>query len=145
MYYGPSYYEPSYYSTSYYGRSTALGPSLSRTFFTLLQEARSLLLDTRPNMVRYTDEMLLNALNRGLHEIGRHRPDAYYELFQSNSLSVPEATQVNWGQPFPLELRFYSPLVFYVVGSMDSIEDEYTVTPRSSSKIQLFYNMLKRV
>ena len=61
---------------------------MAKTYENLLTESRELLQDTDLDVRRYTDATLLNILNRGLQDIGRSRPDAFYDLFVTNSLNV---------------------------------------------------------
>lgn len=131
--YGTGYYATGYYATGYYLRGPA-GPLFGErwSYYTLILEAREVMGDTEEDCQRYPDAMLINALNRGLQELGRIRPDAYYDLFDVNSLQVPEVTdlapgvdQVFWGAEFPLDTKFYPALVYYVVGSTELSEDEY--------------------
>ena len=75
--------------------------------------------------------MLINILNRGLQELGRIRPDAYYDLFSDNDLKVPEITdsltpdpdQFVWTRPFDPDLQFYPSLLHYVVGIAQIVDD----------------------
>lgn len=100
----------------------------------LLDEARMLAGDEGRNCPkRYSDEMVVGFLNRGLHELSRIRPDAFYDLYGNNNLNVPEVTsttpavdQISWTAVFQLNFAFWPPLVYYVVSQMDMTEDEYT-------------------
>jgi len=98
----------------------------------LLQQARELLQDEGGNCpIRYSDDMLLNGLNRGLQELARIRPDSMYDRYAGNSLNVPEIGLVagpgvvDWLQDFDLDRRFWTALVHYVVGVTELSEDEY--------------------
>jgi hypothetical protein len=132
--YQTGYHITGYYQTGYYLGPTGIIPVSSFSYFKLLVEARQLLgdMDEDDCPTRYPDAMLINALNRGLQELARIRPDAFYDLFSSNNLNVPEITdsvalvgQFNWLETFILELKFWPPLVYYVTGQMDLVEDEY--------------------
>lgn len=127
------YYATGYYAAGYYGRA-ALVAVLGYTWFSLIYEARQVLEDTGGECpIRYTDDAMINALNRGLHELSRIRPDAYYDFFTANNLNVPEITegppavdQTFWSDTYTLSLNFYPALVYYVVGQMQLMEDEYS-------------------
>jgi hypothetical protein len=128
--YQTGYYATGYYQTDYYLRPSAGG--VYYTYFALLEEVRALLGDTNELCQRYSDEQMISALNRGLQELARIRPDAFYDLFSANSLNVVEVTdftptpdQTFWGDAFNLDLRFWPPLVYFVVSQMDLVEDEY--------------------
>lgn len=119
----------------------------------LLDEARQLVGDEGLNgcPVRYTDAQLVSALNRGLQELGRIRPDAFYDMYSANNLNIPEITdlapaidQTNWTTLFELNFNFWPPLVYYVVSQADMTEDEYVMggkTPygsRAAGSLRLF-------
>ena len=131
-YYDTGFYATGYYAPGYYGRVGIPPLGVRWTYYTLILEARELLGDIQEDCQRYPDAMLINALNRGLHELARIRPDAYYDLFAGNSLQVPEVTdllpgigQTYWGAAFPLDEKFYPPLMYYVVGMTEVSEDEF--------------------
>ena len=118
---------------------------MAKTYQTLVTEARELLQDTDTDIERYTDFTLLNVLNRGLQDLGKLRPDAFYSFFLNNSLNVPEvvltgavAGEVNWDDPFGIELQFYSPLVTYVTAVAEIVDDEYTVDGRAGLLLNQF-------
>ena len=122
---------------------------MAKTYQNLITEARELLQDTDTDVQRYTDSTLLNILNRGLHDLGVKRPDAFYNLFSSNSLNVFEIVesgatppQVDWTDNVGLEMQFYSPLVGYVVGVAEITDDEYSVDGRAALLITQFRNNL---
>ncbi len=118
---------------------------MARTYENLLTESRELLQDTDTDVQRYTDTALLNILNRGLQDLGRMRPDAFYDTYAANTLNVPEivvsgagAGQINWDTVVGLEMMFYPPLVAYVTGVAEITDDEYTVDGRAALMIQQF-------
>ena len=133
-------YQTGYYLTGYYQTGYYLGPHgpidvSPYSYFRLLVEARQLLADADEGdcSLRYPDGMLINGLNRGLQELSRIRPDAFYDLYGANNLNVPEITdevvavgQTDWLKEFSLSLKFWPPLVYYVVGTTQLSEDEYT-------------------
>jgi len=136
--YGTGYYATGYYATGYYSRLGIRASLLSRTWYSLIFEARVQLQDGEEGCYRYPDSMLLNILNRGLQELGRMRPDAFYDDFLNNDLNVPEITEANWGDPLPLDLVFYPPLVLYVVGMAEASEDEYVTDGRAMGHLTMF-------
>ena len=124
---------------------------MAKTYQELIGEARDLLQDSvLPN--RFTDQFLTDQLNRGLQDIGRIRPDAYYNLFNQNNLNVPEVlisgtpttgtTEILWTEDVQVELQFYTPLVVYVVGSAELTDDEYTLDNRAGLLLSQFHSSI---
>lgn len=113
----------------------------------LITEARELLQDTDEPQ-RFSDSYLINTLNRGLQELGRIRPDAFYALYDANALNVPSITDTDpaqsgktlWTDDFGIDMQFYTPLVSYVVGSAEITEDEFTLEGRAIMMLQNFRN-----
>lgn len=121
----------------------------TKTYENLVTEARKLLQDTDTNLQRYTDETLIEILNRGLRDLGTMRPDVFYDLFSGNSLNLPEIVesgagvdQINWTDVFTLEFQFYTPLVGYIVGIAEITDDEYSVDGRAALLLGQFRNQV---
>ena len=120
---------------------------MAKTYSKLVSEARVLLQDTDTDLKRYTDAKLLDIFNRGLQALARIRPDAMYDLYLANSLEVPElvesspgAGQTVWTANFGIEMQFYAPLVAYIVGVAEIVDDEYTDDGRAAFLLQTFRN-----
>lgn len=120
---------------------------MAKTYENLVFESREMLQDTDVDEPRYADSTLLNILNRGLQDLGRIRPDIAYTLFTANSLNIPEivesgagAGQVNWNDPFGLEMQFYPAMLSYLVGVAEITDDEYTEDGRAALFMQAFHN-----
>ena len=120
---------------------------MAKSYQNLVFEAREMLQDTDADDPRYADSTLLNILNRGLHDLGRIRPDIAYTLFAANDLNVPEiveatpgAGQVVWTDPFGLEMQFYPTMLSYLVGVAEITDDEYTEDGRAALFMQAFHN-----
>ena len=120
---------------------------MAKTYQDVITEARVLLQDTDSTSYRNSNETLIQILNRALQSLGRIRPDAYYDLAGSNTLGVPElvetspgAGQTVWTTTFGLDLQFFSPLVSYVVGVAELIDDEYSEDGRAALMLQSFRN-----
>ena len=121
----------------------------TKTYENLVTEARKLLQDTDTNLQRYTDETLIEILNRGLRDLGTMRPDVFYDLFAGNQLNVPEIVeagagvgQIDWTDVFTLEFQFYTPLVSYLVGVAEIFDDEYSVDGRAALLLGQFRNQV---
>lgn len=142
--YGTGYYATPYYATAYYvGSSSTVSGSVLFTYQLLLSEARAILYDTDDSCYRYSDSMMLNALNRGMHELKRVRPDAFYPLYDLYDDYVPEVVQANpttqqadWTADFQIDMRFYPALVHYVVYAILMQED--ASLERAAGSLQLF-------
>lgn len=117
------------------------------TYQKIVDEARVLLQDTEEDF-RYSDTVLVGILNRALHELGRLRSDAFFDLYDKNTLNVPtlvtgtaESTgEVELGNDFPLDGMFYPPIVEFIVGMAELTDDEFTVEGRAATLLQKFRN-----
>lgn len=142
--FGTGYYSTGYYATPYFvGSSSAVTGPVLFTYELLLDEARALLKDTDDSCYRFSDEMMLNALNRGMNELKRVRPDAFYNLYGVYVTDVPEVVQVgpdsqqvDWTTDFQIDMRFYPALVHYVVYAILMQED--ASLERAAGSLQLF-------
>jgi len=132
--YGTGYYAVSYYGPSYYVGRTGIVSGVSLfTYETLIAETRGRLQDRDAENYRYSDAMLISILNRGLNDLNRIRPDAWYEYYGQYTDGVPEITdnfitldgQVNWEADFQPDIRFYPAMVDYVTGFVHMMEDVY--------------------
>lgn len=132
--YGTGYYAVSYYGPSYYvGRAGADAGVALFTYETLIAETRARLKDRIASNYRYSDAMLISILNRGLNDLNRIRPDAWYSFYGIYPTGVPEITdnfiteagQVNWESDFQPDIRFYPAMVDYVTGFVHMMEDAY--------------------
>lgn len=120
---------------------------MAKTYQDLVTEARELLQDTL-SPYRYEDQFILNSLNRGLQDLGRIRPDAYYRFYRANSLNIPLITlsetpasdETAWTEVFGLDMMFYTPLMAYTVGSVELTDDEFTVDGRAMALLSQFRN-----
>ncbi len=118
---------------------------MAKTYKDLVTEARVLLQDTDTTVRRYSDTKLIDIFNRGLQDLARIRPDSHYDLYANNSLNVlelvessPGAGQTVWTATFGIEMMFYSPLVAYIVGVAEIVDDEYTEDGRAAFLLSQF-------
>lgn len=124
---------------------------MAKTYQDVVTEARVLLQDTDTVDPRYTDTVLIALYNRGLQVVARKRPDAFYDLYSNNSLNVPELSdspsggQTDWTDTFGLELQFFNPLVNFIVGMAEIVDDEYTEDGRAALLLQAFERELMGV
>jgi hypothetical protein len=122
-----------------------MATNATRTVGQLLSEARLLLNDVVPisGAPRFSDANLVAALNEALLETRAKRPDAWltYGLRQK----IPQyAMPDDNGTVFPIEDQFYSPLLFYVVGRSELIEDTFADNGRAVSLMNKFVSQLLR-
>lgn len=133
----------------------------TKTYQNVLDEAAVLLQDT--GFDRYTETVLIAKLNRGLQELGRLRPDAFWDFFdeETGEIVVPivAATDpdpdsdtavfdayedadaaltdaINW------PLQFYPAIVYFVAASAELVEDEFTNDGRAITLMQEFKRMV---
>lgn len=91
---------------------------------------------------RYPDVDVVAALNIGLAEARRLRPDLFLPAFSIpyyTTLAADGATAV------PIEAQFRSAFVYYVVGRMQLRDDESTTDARAASLITKFAAQLLTV
>jgi hypothetical protein len=115
---------------------------MAKTYQNIIDEARVILQDTDADGYRLDEDGILAKLNRGLQELGRIRPDAFYDQFATDDIVVPELEVADLGDNFPLPMQFYSPLVYWVAGSAELIEDEFTVDARAGILLAQFKQMV---
>lgn len=132
---------------------------MAKTWADLLNESRVILQDT-VTPYRYSDAVLRAILNRGLQELARLRPDAYWGLFDRDDVVVPEVALLDPDppddpqKPLPSEQevvlvtdpvllpgQFYTALVYWVVGSAELVDDEYTQDSRAAMVLTQFKAM----
>lgn len=111
---------------------------MARTYQNLIDEARELLQDTDEEGYRWSTDMLRNQLNRGLQELGRLRPDAFYSTFVTDDIVIPEVGDGDLSTNFPIPMQFYNPLVAWVVGYAELIEDEFATDGRAIALVTQF-------
>lgn len=108
---------------------------MAKTYQNAIDEAREILQDTEEPF-RYSETVTLNILNRALQEVGRIRPDAYWDTFSGEDIVVPEVSDTS--DLFPLAMQFYLPIVSFIVAWSEVLDDEYTQDSRAAMLIQQF-------
>lgn len=122
-----------------------MATNATRTVGQLLSEARLLLNDVVPisGSPRFTDANLAATLNEALLEVRAKRPDAWLSFGLRNSIpqyQMPDDTDT----VFPIEDQFYSPLLFFVVGRSELVEDTFADNGRAVSLMNKFVSQLLR-
>jgi hypothetical protein len=115
----------------------------TRTFGGLLAEARGLLNDVVPisGAPRFTDAELIDIANEAILEIRSKRPDAWLTWGLRKPIpayTMPAAASV----VLPIEDQFYSPLLFYVVGRAELVEDTFADNGRAITLMGKFNTLL---
>ena len=92
--------------------------------------------------------------NRGLQELRRLRPDAFWDQFDDDSDMVPptiidgtpaDASELDLDDDFSIDLMFYTPLVYWVTSSAELVEDEFTNDGRAMALQTQFKAMVVAV
>ena len=129
---------------------------MAKTYADILTEARVLLQDTQEEY-RYSDTMLLAKLNRAMQELGRLRPDAFWDRFDEDDVLIPEVVvtdpeedtdpdeidadedaEVALTDEVDFPMQFYSSVVYFVTASAEIVEDEFTQDGRASMLMAQF-------
>jgi len=133
---------------------------MAKTWQNVIDEARVILQDTE-SPFRLPTTALTAKLNRGLQELRRLRPDAFWDMFDRDDVTAPEIValdldtddepdefdpdedgQVGLSADFNLDLMFYAPLVYWVVSSAELVDDEFTTDGRAAMLMQQFKQMV---
>ena len=133
---------------------------MAKTWQNLIDEARVILQDTE-DPTRYTDAILLAKLNRGLQELGRIRPDAFWDRFSGDDVVIPEVADtdpdpvtdpdefdedegavVALDDDVDIPMMFYAPLVYWVAGSAELADDEFVNDGRAMTLLTQFKAMV---
>jgi hypothetical protein len=123
---------------------------MAKTWQNVVDEARVILQDVH-TPVRHSDAVLLAILNRGLQELARLRPDAFWDFFRIDDILVPEVVvfdplpdthpdkltldedkEVALSAAFNLPMMFYTPMVYWVASSAELVDDEFTNDGRTA-------------
>lgn len=107
---------------------------MSRTSADLYLQVRDLLQDTR-TPYRHHDTKLERFYGNALNEALRIRPD----LFQSVGYQVSvNAVRANMNYPFPIDEQYFAPVVDYIVGIIESGDDEFSLEGRAMQSMKSF-------
>lgn len=146
--YQTGYYATGYYATGYYSRVTGIAVAEGYTYEDLISQARILVTDT--DSCRYSDELLVEILNRGMNELNRMRPDAFYSYYGQFGDGVPEVIigtplvsgEVNWGDEFHPDSRFFPAMLYYVTAVTGSVDDVHVTSGATMAGLTLFRSLV---
>lgn len=112
-----------------------------RTVGEVIGQVRVLLQDEDAVAYRYSTASLVQALNSGLLETKRLRPDIY----RHRNLDVPQYTETQMTSPLDYEPMYIPGLVNYVVGLAQLRDGEETTDSRAATLINTFISKLVSV
>lgn len=108
---------------------------MAKTVSDVVSEARVLLQDTDAQLYRYSDDQLVAYLNNALLEARRIRPDLFRAYIGQ---AIPSYTSADLSADFPIDEMFFPQFVFYVTGSAELRDDEFTVDARAATLMNQF-------
>lgn len=105
----------------------------TRTFGTLITEARTLLQDAiaTDGAFRYSDAEMFEAINGFLGEIRVKRADLFLPMGLRNTLPIYDSTS-DMSTTFPLDLSVYNAVLYYTVGRCELREDTFSNDGRAT-------------
>jgi len=115
---------------------------MAKTVGDAISEARTILHDTDSQLYRYSDDDLVAYLNNALLEARRIRPDLFRAYINQ---SIPSFTTADFASAFPVDEMFFPQFVFYVAGSAELRDDEFTVDARAATLLNQFVAKLLTV
>lgn len=108
------------------------------TVAAFITEARALLLDEAVPY-RYSDASIVSALNMGIEESYRIRPDMWLAYFE---LALPTYTTGSPGDTVVIPTGFKTAFLFYIVGLIQLRDAEDVSDARAGSLLTAFANKL---
>lgn len=108
---------------------------MAKTVGNVIEEARAILQDTSSQVYRYSTADLFAYLNNALLEMRRVRPDLFYAYIGADT---PEFVPGDEAELFPISAMYFTPVVFYVAGTAELRDDEFTVDARAVTLMQQF-------
>jgi hypothetical protein len=115
---------------------------MAKTWRNLIDEARTILQDTDSDGSRLEDAAYIDFLNRGLQAMATIRPDAFWDTFATDNIVVPEVVSADLATTFPIDMIFYPPLVHYVAGAAEILDDEFSTEGRAMALLSTFRQSL---
>lgn len=102
----------------------------------VLDQVRTLLQDTdnSSGQFRYSTDSIVTALNQGMLDMYRIRPDLFLEV----GFVVPQYNVGSLGDTIQIEQQYVPPLVYYVVGLVQARDDEQNQDSRAMAFMKTF-------
>ena len=112
---------------------------MAKTIDDAIAEARAILQDTSPTGAeyRYSTPDLVSYLNNALLEMRKLRPDLFRTYYGADTPSYTES-DLGGNVLFPVDNMFFPPAVFYMVGTAELRDDEFTVDSRAVTLMSQF-------
>jgi len=110
----------------------------------VISQVRTLLQDVDSSAssgYRYSTDSIVTALNQGMLDMFRVRPD----LFLENAFVVPVFNVGTLGVPIGVEQQYIPPLVYYVTGLVQARDDEQNQDSRAMAFMKTFSTALLTV
>jgi hypothetical protein len=121
------------WTVSYYDSSTQQLQEVGD----LVSQVRTLLQDTDNSAssgYRYSTDSIITALNQGMMDMYRVRPD----LFLESGFVIPVFNVGTLGAQIGVEAQYISPLVYYVTGLVQARDDEQNQDSRAVAFMKTF-------
>ena len=107
-----------------------------------VDRARVLLLDQYAGSYRYTDAELVEALNLGILEARRLRPDLLKNYFRT---SLPDYSTANMSSQVPIDPQYRVAFVYYMCGHAQLRDDENTQDSRAVTFLNKFTSQMLNI
>lgn len=104
--------------------------------------ARVLLQDTDSTAYRYLDTELVNALNMGILEARRLRPDLFFSYLGT---SLPSYSTASLGASVAIDAQYRVAFVYYMCGQAQLRDEENTQDARSAVFLNKFVAQLQNL
>jgi len=111
---------------------------MPRTVADVIKHARLILGDTKVPY-RYEQEGLVLHVNSAIGEVKRVRPD-HFDTAQDEELPLVVETDL-----LPLQDLLFIPVVYYVAGTAELVDDEHVNSQRAAGAVKRFYTALTQV
>jgi hypothetical protein len=113
---------------------------MAKTVEQILSNARYILQDEVIPYRNSVDDLLV-ALNSGLYELKRLRPDAWLSYLGVGE-ELPQYADVplDLAMVIPINPMFYQSLIYFISGYAELKDDEYTVDSRAALLLRAFGN-----
>ena len=115
---------------------------MAKTVNDAVNEARAILQDVTSQSFRYSTADLIAYLNDALLDARRIRPDLFYGMYDQD---VPSFTESDLAEEFPIDGMYFTAVVFYMCGTAELRDDEFTQDGRAVSLLQQFSTRLLTV
>ena len=101
---------------------------------------------------RYTDDLIVGALNVAISEAARIRPDLFLDLKYQNRLNkgdiddgMPALLLANDSTLVPIPAKYYQPAIWYIAGYLQFFDVADTQDARATAFIQKYHAALNTV